>query len=183
MYDMYAIVFDEIKDEYPEYIPWQNALENAKPNIYYCWKLSPQYPTNDSIPQEFQNKRFQIFEETITISPDNPVNFRSKIFLLVDKSVFSSVEGFAYFVKSTGRATIVGQRTHGDGVSNDPVIGMLPESGMLFRFSGTAGFNPDGSINAEVGTMPDIEIEGRNKDERLKKLINSLNWYNSLKIY
>jgi len=36
MYDMYAIVFDEIKDEYPEYIPWQNALENAKPNIYYC---------------------------------------------------------------------------------------------------------------------------------------------------
>ncbi|HCO66733.1 MAG TPA: hypothetical protein DIT04_03120 [Dysgonomonas sp.] len=127
------------------------------------------------MPQEFQNKRFQIFEETITISPDNPVNFRSKIFLLVDKSVFSSVEGFAYFVKSTGRATIVGQRTHGDGVSNDPVIGMLPESGMLFRFSGTAGFNPDGSINAEVGTMPDIEIEGRNKDERLKKLINSLN--------
>ena len=81
--------------------------------------------------------------------------FHGKIYLLIDKYVFSASESFAVFCKQSGFATIVGRSSGGDGIGCSPIIVDLP-SGLLFRFSTLYGVNDDGSSNQEVGTTPDI---------------------------
>ena len=76
--------------------------------------------------------------------------------VLIDGGVYSSADKFACFCRSTGWATLVGTRTSGDGMGATPVLILLPESGLLVRFSVMAGENPDGSINAAAGTAPDL---------------------------
>lgn len=94
-----------------------------------------------------------------TVRPRNPVGFKGKIYLLVDDNVYSSAESFAVFAKATGWATLVGTRTGGDGIGFDPVPVALPNSGLVVRFPVDMGLNPDGSINEETATEPDIYIE------------------------
>ncbi len=77
--------------------------------------------------------------------------------LLTDKLVYSSSEGFAVFCKSSGWATIVGERTGGDGIGITPFHAVLPESGLLMRYSAMLGLNNDGGCNAEYHTTPEIE--------------------------
>ena len=126
------------------------------------------------IPDELIKDRFYVNTENDTITPNNPINFKGEIFLLVSKKVFSSSEGFAQFCKTTGWATIAGERTGGDGIGSDPATIMLPESGILMSFPCLVGLNHDGSINSEEKTTPDIEIEAANSQERLEKLIKYL---------
>ena len=76
--------------------------------------------------------------------------------LVVDGAVFSAADKFAAFCAATGWATVVGRRTAGDGLGLTPVLLLLPESGILVRFAITAGENPDGSMNAALGTSPEI---------------------------
>lgn len=93
----------------------------------------------------------------------NPVGFEGKLWLLVDKSVYSSSETFTMLCKSTGFAEIVGINTGGDGGGIDPMIFALPNTGLLWRNSVLYSVNPDGSNNEEFGTTPDILInEGEN---------------------
>jgi C-terminal processing protease CtpA/Prc len=70
--------------------------------------------------------------------------------------VYSSSEGFAIFAKAHGWATLVGQRTGGDGMGITPFHAVLPESGLIMRYSGENGLNPDGGSNAEYHTAPNI---------------------------
>ncbi len=82
----------------------------------------------------------------------------AKRWVLVSSTVYSSSEEFVCFCKATGWATIAGTHTGGDGLGFDPVIRLLPDSGLLFRFCMDAGENPDGTMNIE-GTTPDVILE------------------------
>lgn len=110
------------------------------------------------LPPEVKNDFTSWCSLTSQISPDKPVAFHGKIYLLVSGNVFSSSEAFAVFCKTTGFATIVGTRTGGDGIGSDPALCMLPNSGYIFRFPMEMGLNPDGSSNFEAGTEPDISV-------------------------
>ncbi|WP_333862852.1 S41 family peptidase [Chitinophaga sp.] len=124
------------------------------------------------IPQELLTEKYYIKEEQDTITPNNPVDFQGKIYLLVSEKVFSTSEHFAQFCKTTGWATIAGERTGGDGIGSDPIIVRLPESGILLCYPALIGVNHDGALNFEERTIPDILIDGKNADERLSNLIN-----------
>lgn len=93
----------------------------------------------------------------------------------MSEKVFSSSEGFAQFCKTTKWATIVGERTGGDGIGSDPSIIRLPESGILLCYPSLIGLNHDGSLNSEERTIPDVKIKGNTPNERLDKLIEFLN--------
>jgi len=98
------------------------------------------------------------------IKSRNSEGFKGKIYLLVDDYVYSSAESFAVFAKATGWATLVGTRTGGDGIGFDPIAVALPNSGLIVRFPADMGLNPDGSINEETATVPDIYIEQSYED-------------------
>ncbi|MBR2121669.1 MAG: hypothetical protein IJ930_01815 [Lachnospiraceae bacterium] len=96
-----------------------------------------------------------------TYRPDREHHFtvRNRIWLLTDKRVYSSAEGFAKFCKENGFATLVGGTTGGDGGSMTPSHAILPESGLVIRYKCVENFNKDGSSNAECCTVPDIECD------------------------
>ena len=84
--------------------------------------------------------------DTVTVQPAKKhTAFSGKIWLLVDEGVYSSSEALAAFSKSTGFATLVGTQTGGDGLGMDPVFMVLPNSGLIVRYSALYGLNPDGS--------------------------------------
>lgn len=102
-------------------------------------------------------KDFKYYSKDIaTYKPENSVGFKGKIYLLIDGEVFSSSEAFAVFAKSTGFATLVGERTSGDGIGSDPALCVLPNSGYIFSFSEQMGLTEDGTCNFEYKTEPDI---------------------------
>jgi len=112
---------------------------------------APNYP-----PEIFTD--FLYTEKTeVQIEPTGS-GFSGEIYLLVDRGVFSATEGFASFAKRTGWATLVGQRTGGDGLGSTPILIKLPESGLLVRMRLEMTLNPDGSSNSERGTTPDILV-------------------------
>jgi len=90
---------------------------------------------------------------------ENIVNYTGKVWVIVDKHVYSSSDSFAAFCKKTGFATLVGTQTGGNGLGTIPLVAPLPNSGLLIRYECSSGYNDDGSCNAIVGTTPDIEIE------------------------
>ena len=95
-----------------------------------------------------------------------------KRWVLISPQVYSASEKFASFCKATGWATLVGTTTSGDGLGTTPVLILLPESGLLVRFSYFVGENPDGSINAVRGTRPDeVCIKGALPLNRCLELI------------
>ncbi|SFO33037.1 Peptidase family S41 [Pseudobutyrivibrio sp. UC1225] len=95
-----------------------------------------------------------------------------KRWVLTGPKVYSASDKFAYFCKSTGWATLVGAQTGGDGLGSTPILIILPDSGLLIRFSCTAGENTDGSMNAILGTTPDVlTIKNETALERCLKLI------------
>ena len=86
-------------------------------------------------------------KDTITINPDESKRdngYEGKIFLLVDEDVFSAAEGFAYFVKNTEFATIVGIKTGGDGITLGVINLVFLNSGLVFTYTNTLGYGPTG---------------------------------------
>ena len=137
--------------------------------------------------ENFQNsppelkKDFKYYDMFINrIEPNNSVGFKGKIYLLVDKHVFSASEQFTSFAKSTGFATLVGEKTGGDGIGFEPVICSLPNSGYLFRFSQEMGLTSSGSCNFENKTDPDIVVQPEKKsniseDKAIQTVLKLLN--------
>ena len=111
-------------------------------------------------PEDFADAtHFINYDRVLFTALDKPL-FTGRFWLLVDEGVYSASESFALFCKQTGFATLVGETTGGDGIGIDPMFISLPDSGIVFRFTGEEGLNPDGSCNEEYGTTPDIVIEG-----------------------
>ena len=81
-----------------------------------------------------------------------------KRWVLTSEKVYSASESFAVFCKNSGWATLVGTKTGGDGIGVDPVMVLLPNTGLLVRFSAFVGENSDGSMNAFACTTPDVEL-------------------------
>lgn len=113
-----------------------------------------------NLPVEVKEDFKYYIQNTMEISPsEDSINFKGNIYLLVDKLVYSSSESFASFAKQTGFATLIGERTGGDGIGSDPLLHMLPNSGYVLRFSKDMGTTADGTSNEEFKTEPDYLIE------------------------
>ena len=83
----------------------------------------------------------------------------AKRWVIIDNRVYSSADSFTAFCKATGWATLVGQTTLGDGQGVSPVLIVLPNTGLLVRFSALAAETPDGTLNAITGIEPDIHVD------------------------
>ncbi|HAT4092702.1 TPA: S41 family peptidase [Clostridium perfringens] len=113
-----------------------------------------------SLPVEVKEDFKYYSKNTMEISPsEDSIKFKGNIYMLVDKLVYSSSEAFASFAKQTGFATLIGERTGGDGIGSDPLLHMLPNSGYVFRFSKDMGTTADGTSSEEFKTEPDYLIE------------------------
>lgn len=89
------------------------------------------------------------------------IEAQAKRWVLIDDDVYSAADSFAAFCKRSGWATLVGETTWGDGADRiAPVEIALKNTGLLVRFSSCTSANSDGSMNAEVGTAPDITCRG-----------------------
>lgn len=95
----------------------------------------------------------------ITYGAFEPPLYTGRFWLLTDGLVYSSSDSLAADAKASGFATLVGERTGGNGIGYSPVIRCLPNTGICFRYDSGLGLNPDGSANSEVGTAPDYECE------------------------
>ena len=112
----------------------------------------------------------------VSHNPNDYVDFKGKIYLLVDRGVFSSSEIFSAFAKDTGFATLVGEPTGGDSVSEGIPIIHLPVSKFVIRYSRELRINADGTINMETKTTPHIQVdptphEDFNKDPCIQAVI------------
>jgi hypothetical protein len=108
--------------------------------------------------------------------PKDSVGFNGKIYLLIDNRVFSSSDAFVTFAKSTGFATLVGEKTDGDGIGSDPAVCVLSNSGYVFRFTKEMGMTSDGTCNFEHKTEPDIKVTAKvgsntSKDEAIQAVL------------
>lgn len=135
-------------------------------------KTNPDLPC---LPPEYLDGSYLLLKESTLIHPFLPVHFQGSIILLVDGNTSSAADELAVFCKSTGWATVAGETTAGGGIGGDPALIQLPESGVIVRYPALVGFNPDGSLNMETRTTPNITVEGGNTDERLQKLVLILN--------
>ncbi len=126
------------------------------------------------MPTELKNGSYSFRIDSVTIASKVNNDYNGRVLLLVDEGVFSSAEAFAYFCKASGFAKVVGERTSGDGVGTDPLLLTLPNSGIVIRFTGEMGLNPDGSANDEAKTIPDLIINAASRQERLENLINQI---------
>ena len=138
--------------------------------------------TLNQFPQEITD--FDFYKtNTIRINPWNKsldtsdhIDFSGKIYLLVDKGVFSASEKFASFAKDSGFATLVGETTGGDRVFEEIPLYFLYNSKFVIRYSRELGINADGTINMETKTSPHIYVdptpnEDFNKDECIQAVI------------
>lgn len=94
--------------------------------------------------------------EDIEVIPKDSIHYTGDIFLLVDEGVYSAAESLASFAKNTKFATLVGVETGGDGITLGVINDYLPNSGYVFTYTNSLGYSPDGNINEEEHTKPDI---------------------------
>lgn len=161
---------------YPIVYGFKNCdrLKKFKPN-YFEDTIAYEEIGLPNMPKELKDGSYLFRRERITIDPvSDKRKYLGKIYLLVDDKVFSSSEALAYFCKATNFATVAGEKTSGDGVGTDPLLLTLPNSGIVIRFTGEMGLNPDGSANDETQTVPDVIIKAFNEKERRKKLLNHI---------
>lgn len=117
----------------------------------------------------------------ISRAPSKLIDYKGKVYLLVDKGVFSSAEKFAAFAKDSGFATLVGEATGGDGPFEEIPIIFLPKTKFAIRYSRELRMNADGTINMEIKTIPHIEVnptphEDFRKDEAIQAVIKDKNY-------
>lgn len=110
-------------------------------------------------------------KDDIEISPLKENKFEGNLYLLVDEGVYSAAEGFASFCKNAKIAKLVGHKTGGDGITLGLINDVMPNSGLVFTYTNTLGYAPDGSINEEEKTNVDIVTESLNESiDTIKKL-------------
>lgn len=140
----------------------------SKSGMYYkdLPSLSELTKENKSIrlTPEIMNNFDKYDEATTEISPKQSIAYKGKIYLLVNDQIFSSSEKLSVFAKETKWATLIGERTSGDGIGTDPVVLKLPNSGFLVRFPLVMGLTSDGSINEEEKTIPHITVDTTETD-------------------
>jgi hypothetical protein len=143
-------------------------------------KLTEELPANLALEDEYR-KGFGFFiNNRRNAAGSKYTGYKGKLYILTNHHTYSAAETFAAFGKASGIATIVGTTTGGDGVNLDPCVAALKNSGLVIRFNMSMGLNPDGSINEDVHTTPDIYVEQsfedfiRGRDTLLEYMINNI---------
>ncbi|SCX82985.1 S41 family peptidase [Alkaliphilus peptidifermentans] len=146
-----------------EYYSFYRGDYRDKYEMYQVGGASSIEDLNDDILLKFPpevRKNFDRYEKNyVTVQPWNKINFQGRVYLLVDRYVFSSAEKFASFAKDSGFATLIGETTGGDRVFREIPFAYLPNSGFIIRFSSELGINVNYSINMETRTSPHIETD------------------------
>jgi hypothetical protein len=159
---------------YPIIYGFKNSerLKTFKPH-YFKDTITYESIKLPKMPKELKDGSYLFRKEMVTIEPNSATTnaHSGNIYLLVDQAVFSSAEALAYFFKASKFGIVAGEKTSGDGVGTDPLILTLPHSGIVLRFTGEMGLNPDGSANDETKTTPDLNLDYTNSTERRNALI------------
>ena len=140
-------------------------------------KILEQFPEEIKTDFDFyKTYRIAISPWGVSHNSNDYVDFKGKVYLLVDKGVFSAAETFSAFAKDTGFATLVGEPTGGDSVSEEIPVIYLPKSKFAIRYSRTLVINSDGTINMETKTTPHIQVDPTphddfNKDKCIQAVI------------
>jgi carboxyl-terminal processing protease len=92
--------------------------------------------------------------------PENPI-YKGRIFILQDRACASACEDFVMPLKTSGRATVFGERTYGS--SGQPYMHDFG-NGMSFRVSTKRMYFPDGTEFEGVGIQPDVEVLSADPD-------------------
>jgi C-terminal processing protease CtpA/Prc len=167
---------------YPITIGFKNSkrLRAFKPG-YFKNTMSYDAIKLPNMPDELTDGSYLFRKDIVTIDPASSTTnrYKGKIYLLVDEAVFSSAEALAYFCKATHFAVVAGKKTSGDGVGSDPLIMTLPHSGIVLRFTGEMGLNPDGSANDETKTIPDLKLNASTILERREALYKHIKTNNN----
>lgn len=126
---------------------------------YICYTDDSWRERYPDVPADTFDGMDLVLEGVRQLAPsDHTIGYTGRVWLLVDGSVFSAAESFAYFCKSSGFAALVGTQTKGDGVGGgNPYVMALPYSGLLLYYAPYYGVNLDGTCNGIYGTMPDYE--------------------------
>ena len=90
-----------------------------------------------------------------TSKPAKPSGFKGKLFILINRSVFSAGEDFCIPFKDNHRAIFIGEATGGS--TGQPLLVRF-QNGMAIRVSTKRDTFPDGSKFEGVGVKPDIEV-------------------------
>jgi hypothetical protein len=120
---------------------------------------------------------FKYYETDVDeINPKASINYKGKIYLLVDKSVYSAAESLAVFCKQSKLATLVGEKTKGGDNGIGPTTIMLPKSAFIFEFEIGLGTHSEGTCDDEFMTEPDIYVKDSsiNEDFKLDNCINEV---------
>ncbi|KYH33947.1 peptidase family S41 [Clostridium tepidiprofundi DSM 19306] len=146
------------------------------------------------IPSIVKNNFEKYYISYLEVEPKNSVGFNGKVFLLVDKKVYSAATRFASFCKASKWAKVIGENTGGGLCGGiDPVLISLPNSGYIIRFPSELVLNEDFTINEEIGVSPDIHVctsIGTNykEDKAIQKVLELINsntfwiYFNSQKL-
>lgn len=108
-------------------------------------------------------------KDRVEVLPLEDNKFEGHLYLLVNDGVYSAAEGLANFCKNTKIATLIGKKTGGDGITLGVINDVMPNSGLVFTYTNTLGYAPDGSINEESKTEPDINAESLNESIEIIK--------------
>ncbi len=87
--------------------------------------------------------------------PENTI-FRGKLIILMDRMTGSAAEDFIVSFKDNGRATLIGEKTHGS--TGQPYVYDFGDGVKIFVGAKRA-YMPDGSKFEGIGIVPDIEIK------------------------
>ena len=112
------------------------------------------------VPEGFDANDWVFYRITRRIEPSNQHNFNGSVYVLINGLSGSAADLYANIVKRNGLAKLVGRHTYGSSATyTGPPLMRLPASGMILRVETELFINPDGSVNALFGTVPDIPLE------------------------
>ncbi|MCL1998016.1 MAG: S41 family peptidase [Turicibacter sp.] len=181
---------------FPQLVMMPNISESMAANFYMLFSAHPhnmiflnfREMESNPIDEEFLERLVYLneddaemldvyFRAEFLLEPlEEQAIFGGKIWLMVDRVVFSASELAAQMVQQTGFATIVGEPTGGDGLGIDPFIVTLPNTGIAFRFAASYGVDSLGRNNQEFATTPDILLPMERALEALLEIISEGDW-------
>jgi len=127
---------------------------------------------------ELQPKSTEEFGNELKRSPGvklifkKPANsvFTGKIYVLTNGNTASTCEPIVYALKSTKKATIIGEKTYGGMLAASPFV----VSGKYMLMLPIADFYTyDGVRLDKVGVFPDIEVKSEDAENKVLEMINS----------
>lgn len=131
---------------------------------------APDGAPESSLAEELRQRFSVVVAKSVTLSPGEK-RFMGKTWALVDGWVYSAAEDFVILCKTAKLATLVGARTQGGGgLSSQPVVFSLPNSGLVVFLEDVAHIGDDGACSSLVGTTPDIAAEGEALEVCLKRI-------------